>query len=84
MADDKNFTTQLLVDTMNDLKTERKFLKKLCAFLCGFIVLLIIGIVATSIYNQKKIFDFINETDISSSVEVNNDDSTNYGTITVK
>ena len=81
MNDD--FTTKLLVDTLDDLKGERKFLKKLCVALCIFVVVLIMGIIGTSIYNQKKIFDFINETDISSMVEVNSEDATNYGNITV-
>lgn len=80
---DNEFTTKLLVDTLDDLKGERKFLKKLCVALCVFVVVLILGIIGTSIYNQKKIFDFINETDISSTVEVNSEDATNYGNITL-
>lgn len=82
MSNDE-FTTKLLLDTLDDLKGERKFLKKLCVALCIFVVVLILGIIGTSVYNQKKIFDFINETDISSMVEVNSEDATNYGNITL-
>lgn len=79
---ENGFTEKLLIDTLEDMKTERKFLKKLCSFLCVFIVLLILGITGTSIYNQHKLFKFMNETEISSDIEINNDNSTNYGNIT--
>lgn len=79
-----DFATQLLVDTLNDLKKERAFIRRLCFVLCGAIILLIGGIVFSSIYHQKKLFDFMQDIDINSAAVIDNDNSTNYGNITAK
>lgn len=75
---------ELLDDILNDLRGERKFLKKLCAFLCAVIVVLISGIIFTSVYNQWKIFDFIGETEFESTIDINNDYAVNNSEIYVK
>lgn len=75
---------ELLDDILNDLRGERKFLKKLCAFLCAVIVVLIVSIVAVSIHYQNKLFKFIGETEIMTSIDMNNKNSTNYGNINTK
>lgn len=76
-----DFTTQLLVDTLNDLKKERTFIRRLCFVLCGIIILLIGGIVFSSIYHQKKLFDFMQDIDITSTTTIDTDSGTNYGNI---
>lgn len=74
----------LIRDVMDDLRNERKFIRKICVILCMTIILLIFGIIGTSIYNQNKIFRFVNETEFDSTIEMNNDNSTNFGNITAK
>ena len=74
----------LLLDIMTDLRNERKFIRKLCFIMCLIIVLLSFGIIGTSIYNQNKIFKFINETEFESSVEMSNENSVNYGAVISK
>lgn len=74
----------LIHDIMEDLRNERKFIRKICVILCMIIVFLVFGIIGTSVYNQNKIFTFISESEFESNVEMNNDNSTNYGNISTK
>ena len=69
-------------DLVDDMRRSRDFLHKMCLALCTIIVALICGIIAESLYFQKKTFDFMKDVDLESTIEMNNDNSTNYGSIT--
>ena len=73
--------TKLLDDILDDLRSERKFLKKLCAFLCAIVVILTVGIVFVMMYSQHKTFEFIEDSEFVSDIDIDNDNSTNYGSI---
>lgn len=77
-----NFHIQLLSDTLKDLKEERAFIRRVCYILCGAIILLICGIIISNFYHQKKLLEFMENTDIISTIEMQNENSTNYGSIT--
>lgn len=72
----------LYADIVNDLSENRRFMRNVCKFLCSFIILLIIGIVVVSIHCQNKMFKLINDIDTETSIEMNNDNSMNFGNIT--
>ena len=93
---DKNAHISLLEDVLSDVKEQRKFLKSISISLFILLFIVIAGSFGLSLYNQKilkdctventeKIFDFISNTEFDSSVEMQTDnDSTNYGSITVQ
>jgi len=89
IENNKDVHILLLKDTLSDMRSERKFIKGLSMFLCSFIILLIIGIIGIGIYGQRTLKnafnDFINSTELSTSVEMCTDNnSVNYGNLTVK
>lgn len=93
---DKNAHISLLEDVLSDVKEQRKFLKSISISLFILLFIVIAGSFGLSLYNQKilkdctventeKIFEFISTTEFDSSVEMQTDnDSTNYGSITVQ
>ena len=93
---DKNAHISLLEDILSDVKEQRKFLKSISISLFILLFIVIAGSFGLSLYNQKllkecsventeKIFDFISNTEFESSVQMQTDnDSTNYGSITVQ
>lgn len=93
---DKNAHISLLEDVLSDVKEQRKFLKSISISLFILLFIVIAGSFGLSLYNQKilkdctventeKIFGFISTTEFDSSVEMQTDnDSTNYGSITVQ
>lgn len=66
---------------IDDMRDGRSFLHKLCLVLCLIILILSFGLIGTALYCQKKTFDFVNDFDIESTIEMENNDSTNYGSI---
>ena len=95
MENSNDFTTNLLMDSLNDIRNERKSLKRLCIFLCSLCVLLILGIIGINLYSQNqvkdisekstnKFMDFINNMEFESSIEMSNENSINHGDISVK
>ena len=76
-----NFHIQLLSDTLKDLKEERAFIRRICYILCGAIILLIGGIIFSNIYHQKKLLEFMEDIDITSTTTIDTDSGTNYGNI---
>ena len=93
---DKNAHISLLEDVLSDVKEQRKFLKSISISLFILLFIVIAGSFGLSLYNQKilkdctventeKIFEFISTTEFESSVQMQTDnDSTNYGSITVQ
>ena len=93
---DKNAHISLLEDVLSDVKEQRKFLKSISISLFILLFIVIAGSFGLSLYNQKilkdctventeKIFEFISTTEFDSSIEMQTDnDSTNYGSITVQ
>ena len=84
----KDVHISLLKDTLNDVRNERSFVKKLSVFLCCFVIFLIIGIIGIGIYSQRtlrNVFDdFINGSELSTNIEMSTDNnSINYGDLTV-
>lgn len=93
---DKNAHISLLEDVLSDVKEQRKFLKSISISLFILLFIVIAGSFGLSLYNQRilkdctventeKIFEFISTTEFDSSIEMQTDnDSTNYGSITVQ
>jgi len=91
---DKNAHISLLEDILSDVKEQRKFLKFISISLFITLFVVIIGSFGLSLYNQKllkdctidnteKIFDFISNTEFTSSVEMKNDNSSKAENITI-
>lgn len=82
----KDVELSILQDVLTDVRDQRGFFKKLCILLCSFVFVLIIGIVALSISNQKTMkesskqnievfLDFLKDADVvidTTSVGSNN------------
>ena len=95
LESDKNAHISLLEDILSDVKEQRKFLKSVLTSIIVLLFIVIAGSFGLSLYNQKllkdcsventeKIFEFISTTEFDSSVEFTTDnDSTNYGNLTV-
>lgn len=95
LDNDKDAHISLLSDVVSDIKGQMKFMRhiSICLFLIVFI--LIIGIIALGIYNQRtlknlakknldKFVDFIECTDFTTQSEIITDnDSENSGSITI-
>lgn len=91
---DKNAHISLLEDILSDVKEQRKFLKFISISLFITLFVVIIGSFGLSLYNQKllkdctidnteKIFDFISNTEFTSSVEMKTDNSSKAENITI-
>ena len=91
---DKNAHISLLEDILSDVKEQRKFLKFISISLFVTLFVVIIGSFGLSLYNQKllkdctidnteKIFDFISNTEFTSSVEMKTDNNSKAENITI-
>lgn len=91
---DKNAHISLLEDILSDVKEQRKFLRFISISLFITLFVVIVGSFGLSLYNQKllkdctidnteKIFDFISNTEFTSSVEMKTDNSSKAENITI-
>lgn len=91
---DKNAHISLLEDILSDVKEQRKFLRFISISLFVTLFVVIIGSFGLSLYNQKllkdctidnteKIFDFISNTEFTSSVEMKTDNNSKAENITI-
>lgn len=84
-----------LKDVVNDGRNHVNFLRKIIGFLFITIIVLILGLIALSVYHQystnkqakestKQIMDFFNDFDFYSEVELMNEDANfNYNNLNV-
>lgn len=85
IKNDKDLHIALITDTIEDLKNQNKFIKKILVFCIVIILNLIIGIVGLSVYHNERLMDFLNESSICSEIYIDTDNnSTNNGSISVK
>ena len=85
IKNDKDLHIALITDTIEDLKNQNKFIKKILVFCIVIILNLIVGIVGLSVYHNERLMDFLNEYSIFSEIYIDtNNNSTNNGSISVK
>lgn len=85
ISSDKEIHISLLKDTLNDLREQNKFIKKIIFILSGIILLLIMSIVSLSIYHNDKLMDFVTNREFISEVYIDTDnESVNNGSIKIK
>lgn len=86
IASDKDIHISLLKDTLNDLREQNKFIKKIIFILSGIILSLILGIICLSIYHNEKLMDFVSETEFESVIKTiieTDNQSSNFGSVNV-
>lgn len=85
ISSDKEIHISLLKDTLNDLREQNKFIKKIIFILSGIILLLIMSIVGLSIYHNDKLMGFVTNSEFISEVYIDTDnESVNNGSIKIK
>lgn len=85
IASDKDIHISLLKDTLNDLREQNKFIKKIIFILSGIILSLILGIICLSIYHNEKLMDFVTNSEFISEVYIDTEnESVNNGSINIK
>lgn len=85
IASDKDIHISLLKDTLNDLREQNKFIKKIIFILSGIILSLILGIICLSIYHNEKLMDFVTNSEFVSEVYIDTEnESVNNGNINIK
>ena len=68
----KDIHIKLLQDTLGDLRTENRFIKKVVIILFIILTLAIAGIIAQGMYHQNRLFKFIGETEFQTEVQMHN------------
>lgn len=85
ISSDKEIHISLLKDTLNDLRGQNKFIKKIIFILSGIVLSLILRIVGLSIYHNEKLMDFVTNSEFISEVYIDTEDeSVNNGNINIK
>ena len=85
ISSDKEIHISLLKDTLNDLREQNKFIKKIIFILSGIILLLIMSIVGLSIYHNDKLMGFVTNSEFISEVYIDTDnENVNNGSIKIK
>jgi hypothetical protein len=69
----KDIHISILQDTLNDLRTENKFIKKTVVILFLMLTFAIGGIIFQGLYYQHKMFKFLSETEFTSEIWMDND-----------
>lgn len=80
----KDIHIKLLQDTLGDLRTENRFIKKVVIILFIILTLAIAGIIAQGMYHHHKLFTFLQDYETVSDVKMDNMDSYNNGNIIIK
>lgn len=85
ISSNKDIHISLLKDTLNDLREQNKFIKKIIFILSGIILLLIMSIVGLSICHNDKLMDFVTNSEFISEVYIDTDnEGVNNGSIKIK
>lgn len=85
ISSDKEIHISLLKDTLNDLREQNKFIKKIIFILSGIVLSLILGIISLSIYHNEKLMDFVTNSEFISEVYIDTkNESVNNGSIKIK
>lgn len=85
ISSDKEIHISLLKDTLNDLREQNKFIKKIIFILSGIVLSLILGIISLSIYHNEKLMDFVTNSEFISEVYIDTEnESVNNGSIKIK
>ena len=71
----KDIHIKILEDSLNDVRTENRFIKKTVIILFIMLAFAIAGMIAQNIYHQHKLFRFMENTEFRSEVNMFNDDS---------
>ena len=70
---DKDIHIKLLQETLGDLRTENKFVKKTVILLFLMLFFAVAGIIGQGVYYQHRLFRFIGETEFTSEIYMDND-----------
>lgn len=79
----KDIHISILQDTLNDLRTENKFIKKTVVILFLMLTFAIGGIIFQGLYYQHKMFKFLSETEFSTEITMDSD-LNNYNNMNVE
>ena len=69
----KDIHISILQDTLKDLRTENRFIKKTVVMLFVMLALAVAGIIFQGIYHQHKMFKFLSEAEFTSEIWMDND-----------
>ena len=69
----KDVHISLLQDTLKDLRTENKFVKKTVIILFVLLFFSVAGLVFQGLYHQHKLFKFLGEVEFTSEIWMDND-----------
>lgn len=86
IKNDKDLHIALITDTIEDLKNQNKFIKKILVFCIVIILNLIIGIVGLSVYHNERLISLIENTEFETITEnfiETDNNSSNYGDINI-
>lgn len=71
----KDIHIKILEDSLNDVRTENRFIKITVIILFIMLAFAIAGMITQNIYHQHKLFRFMENTEFRSEVNMFNDDS---------
>ena len=71
----KDIHIKILEDSLNDVRTENRFIKKTVIILFIMLAFAIAGMIAQNIYHQDKLFHFMENVEFRSEVNMFNDES---------
>ena len=80
---DKDIHIHLLKETLTDLRTENKFVKKTVIILFLMLFFAIAGIVGQGMYYQHRLFKFIGETEFTTEIHMDSEKN-NYNNMNVE
>lgn len=81
--ENKDVHISLLKDTLKDLRTENKFIKRTVIILFLMLFVSIGGIIFQGLYYQNKLFKFIGDTEFSTEIHMDSEKN-NYNNMNVE
>ena len=84
IENNKDAHIAILRDTLDDLRGQNRFVKKVCVMLFCLVVALVGAVIGLHIYDQQKLMNFLSDYEVSYENTVTTDNnSPNNGTITI-
>lgn len=74
---DKDLHIQILRDTLDDLRIENHFIRKVVLILFCMLAIAVAGIIFQNMYHQYKLFKFMSQIEYNTEIYMDNDISDN-------
>lgn len=81
--ENKDIHIMLLKETLNDLRTENKFIKRTVIILFLMLFLSIAGIIGQGMFYQHRLFKFIGDTEFTTEIHMDSEKN-NYNNMNVE